>query len=268
MRSLFCLLAFCSFCTHSASKLEVGAGVFLAEIPHYLGSDQSEQFTLPSPYIRFSSDELDIDRSGLTGYLWQNGALHLDISAGFSTAVASEDSRARDGMEDLDWGLELGPALNYYLTGDSKTGQQLYASLFTRKAIATDFSSISDIGWRYGVGIYGQQPIELFTEFPLILSVKANVNFATNRYHDYFYTVSEQFSTPNRPVYNAKAGYSGSDLSLGLSYDNEQYWVGGFVKYYNISHASSLIASPLVKQHHNLAVGLGFAWKFYTHQGD
>ena len=85
----------------------------MADIPHYLGSDQSEQYALPVPYIRYQSDYLDIDRNSFTGYLWQQGNLHLDISAGVSIAVDSKDNTAREGLDDLDWVFELGPSLNY-----------------------------------------------------------------------------------------------------------------------------------------------------------
>lgn len=263
---LYLLLTLFSTFSFGASKLEVGGGIFMADIPHYLGSDQSEQYVLPVPYIRYQSDDLDIDRNSFTGYLWQQGNLHLDISAGVSIAVDSKDNTAREGLDDLDWVFELGPSLNYYLMGTPQTKRHLYFGLFTRKAMATDFGSVTNVGWHYGPSIYFESPLLVTNSYELSTSIRANANFADDRYLNYYYSISLLDSSAERAEFNNHSGYSGSDLSVGINFDTKKYWLGGFVKYDYLANTKQQ-HSPLVKQNSNISLGFGVAWKFYTREG-
>ena len=93
-------------------------------------------------------------------------------------------------MDDLDWVFELGPSLNYYLIGEPNSRQHLYLSLFARKAIATDFSGIDDIGWRYGPSVYYRVPIIEKADSQFSLAFRGNINFASDKYLDYYYGVT------------------------------------------------------------------------------
>ncbi|TMN73291.1 MipA/OmpV family protein [Pseudoalteromonas sp. S1727] len=264
---IYLLLVLFSCGSFAASKLELGGGVFMADIPHYLGSDQSEQYVMPVPYIRYQSDELDVDRNSFTGYLWSQENLHLDLSASVSLAVDSEDNSAREGMDDLDWVFELGPSLNYYLIGTPKAAQHLYVGLFTRKAMATDFGSITNVGWHYGPSVYFETPLLSCAESVFTASIRANVNFADDRYLNYYYGITAADSHLARSEFNNQSGYAGSDLSVGLNFDSKKFWLGGFVKYHSLAD-SKQHSSPLVKQNSNVSFGFGVAWKFYTQQGN
>lgn len=260
---VLCLFSPLSFAT---SKLEIGGGVFVADIPHYLGSDQSEQYIMPVPYVRYQSDELDVDRNSFTGYLWHFDNVHLDISAGVSIAVDSADNQAREGMDDLDWVFELGPSLNYYFKGDPQAAEQFYIGLFTRKAMATDFSSVTNVGWRYGPSIYYESPVFIAPTYVITTSVRANANFADGRYLNYYYSISASDTHDSRSKFNTQSGYSGADISLGLNLDSKKYWLGGFIKYHHLAQSKQQ-RSPLVKHDSNISFGFGVAWKFYTKEG-
>ena len=260
------LLCFFSSLSFAASKLELGAGVFAADIPHYLGAAQSEQYIMPVPYVRYQSDELDVDRNSLTSYLWHFDNLHLDFSAGISIAVKSVDNQAREGMDDLDWVFELGPSLNYYFKGDPQAAEQLYIGLFTRKAMATVFSSMANAGWRYGPSIYYETPVFIAPTYEITPSIRANANFADDRYLNYYYGISALDTHDSRSEFNSQSGYSGADISLGFNFDSKKYWLGGFVKYHYLAKSKQQ-RSPLVKQDSNISFGFGVAWKFYTQQG-
>ncbi len=66
----------------AASKLVIGGGVFVPvdDIPHYLGTEQSEQYIMPVPHVRYQSDKLDLNHA---------------------------DNQARAGMDFLDWVFEF-----------------------------------------------------------------------------------------------------------------------------------------------------------------
>jgi len=221
---------------------------------------------MPVPYIRYQSDELDVDRNSFTGYLWHYNNIHLDISAGVSLAVDSDDNQAREDMDDLDWVFELGPSINYYFLGGPQATQQFYIGLFTRKAMATDFASITNVGWRYGPSIYFESPLVVSANYEVTTSIRANANFADDRYLNYYYGISALDSRTARTMFDTQSGYSGADLSLGLNFDSKKYWLGGFIKYHHLADSKQQ-QSPLVKQDSNISFGFGVAWKFYTQQG-
>lgn len=247
----------------AASELDLGVGVFGISTPHYLGSAQSQRLVVPMPYINYRSDRLEINRDRLSGLLWQRGPWYVDISLAASLAVDSKDNKARENMPDLGWIFELGPSLDYYLVGAPRDKHSLKLGMYTRKALSTDFSSIDDIGWRYGPNIKYKHQFSLLKNEKLDLSVRLNMNFATKHYHEHFYGVEPPYTNHLRNEYKASSGYVGSDLSLGLSYNTTTFWYGGFLKY-SLLHGSKNENSPLFRKKKNLALGIGFAWKFIT----
>jgi outer membrane scaffolding protein for murein synthesis (MipA/OmpV family) len=92
-------------------------------------------------------------------------------------------------------------------------------------------------------------------------SLSAGPIFASQRYHDYFYTVSREDANAGRPIYAARAGYSGSRLTLGLAVNSDKWFVGAFVRYDDLRGAV-FADSPLVEQRHYLAVGVAVTRTF------
>ncbi|PKG82498.1 MipA/OmpV family protein [Colwellia sp. 75C3] len=246
--------------------IEVGVGAFAMHLPQYLGSDQSDSYVVPLPYFYYLDDDFKVDRNQFTGKLWQDNNFYLDLSASGGVKVNSEDNTARTAMPDLDWVFELGPSIKYYFTGDPQKNSYLYAEFFTRKATATDFSSLTNVGWRYGPSITYQQAFSSHWinqgKGVFELTTRANVNFSDSRYSNYYYGVPSQYQKTDRQAYQSDGGYAGSDISVGLTYKVNDWWLGGFARYYYLSGAE-YEASPLVKQHSNWSLGFGVAWIFY-----
>ncbi len=248
------------------AKLEIGIGAFAMHLPQYLGSDQTDSYVVPLPYVYYLDDDFKIDRNQFTGKLWQDNHFYLDLSASGGVKVNSGDNTAREDMPDLDWVFELGPSIKYYFSGDPQQGSYFYAELFTRKATATDFSSFTNVGWRYGPSVTYQK---LFSSVlinqgrgELEFTTRANVNFSDSRYINYYYGVTPQYQKLARQPYQSGGGYAGSDISIGLTYKVNDWWLGGFARYYYLSGAE-YDASPLVKQQSNWSLGFGVAWIFY-----
>ncbi len=248
------------------ATLEIGIGAFAMHLPQYLGSDQTDSYVVPLPYIYYLDDDFKIDRNQFTGKLWQDNHFYLDISASGGVKVNSEDNAARTDMPDLDWVFELGPSIKYYFSGDPQQSSYVYAEFFTRKATATDFSSFTDVGWRYGPSVTYQKAFSSAAisqekgEFEF--TARANINFSDDKYINYYYGVDTQYQQTERQAYESNGGYAGSDISLGLTYKIKDWWLGGFARYYYLSGAE-YDASPLVKQHSNWSLGFGVAWIFY-----
>lgn len=249
------------------SKLEIGVGAFAMQLPQYVGSDQSDSYIVPLPYVYYLDENIKIDRNQFSGKLFQNNHFYIDLSASGGVKVNSEDNVARSDMPDLDWVFELGPSIKYYFSGSPQHKSFFYSEFFTRKATATDFHSITNAGWRYGPSITYQNAFSLADidlgrgEFEF--TTRLNANFSDDRYLNYYYGVTEEDSQVNRDYYNSNGGYAGSDISFGLTYKIDKWWFAGFARYYNLSGAEH-DDSPLVKQNSNWSMGFGIAWIFYS----
>lgn len=264
---LVLLLGALTFSAHAKSTLELGAGVFTATLPHYPGADQHKTYILPTPYIYYASDEFKIDRNQFTGFMWNNDNWHLDISAGAGISINSDDNTARQDMPDLDWVFELGPSLKYFIDGKPSDTNRWFTEFFVRKAIATDFGSVDNVGWRYGASMAYQHQIYSEGKHHVMLSLRGTANFSDDKYLNYYYGVARQYKTQQRNTYSADTGYAGSDLSVGLTYKSPKYWVGGFVRYYALEGATQ-DDSPLFIKKNSVSAGLGFVWIFYNKTRD
>ncbi len=246
-------------------SLELGAGGFAASIPEYPGAGEQTNIALPLPYVKYQDEHIEVDREGLTGWLWEAENWHLDISMAGGLPVDSEDSEARRGLPDLDWVLEIGPSIKYYWQGEPRAEQFGYAELFYRKATAFDFDSLTNAGWRYGVGLSYEQPLLAIGKGTLNLAWRFNGNFADARYLDYYYGVEPQYATAERPAHRHDDGYAGSDISLGLVYQTPEFWLGGFLRYYALSD-SEQTASPIFHVAEEWAAGVALFWIFYKNR--
>lgn len=233
-------------------KLEFGLGPGWADIPHYRGSDQSKSYVIPLPYIRYYGERLRVDREGGRYYFIEKEYIKLDLNAAFRPPVDSNDNRARQGMADLDFVFELGPRLQFDFYESSDQRFKFRAALPLRAAFATDFKSSDTIGYIFSPYIQFRYKLGLES------SLSIGPMWASEEYHDYFYQVSPQQANADRPAYNARAGYSGSRITLTANYRWRDYWLGMFMRYDRLDGAV-FHDSPLIRRNDSLMVGIGFA---------
>jgi len=123
---------------------EAGAGIGLATLPHYRGSDQSKTWVLPVPYLVYRGESLKVDDDRRLRSLFGEG-VELEFSLTGSPPV--KDNNARRGMPDLDATLEIGPSLNIALFRSKNGAEKLELRLPVRTVIATDLSHFRHAGW-------------------------------------------------------------------------------------------------------------------------
>lgn len=239
---------------------EAGAGVSVVDFPHYRGSDQRHTFVLPLPYVVYRGDVLKVDRQGLRSLLFDSRRVELDLSVNGSVPVNSADNRARQGMDDLDPTLEIGPSLNVHLAGNEGDDTQLELRLPLRAVIASNFRHVRHAGWIF------QPQLNLDVRHPFgaqgwNLGLAAGPIFSDRRYNDYFYGVSPADATADRPAYRAGGGYAGTQFIAALSKRFESTWFGAFIKADTLRGAA-FEDSPLVRQRSSITAGAGFAWIF------
>jgi len=248
--------------SHASVKInywEAGGGMTYFQALHYLGADQSKSYALPFPHIVIESDVFSVNRSAINGHLSKSDFFKLDLSFGGQLKVDSEDNRAREGMPDLDYVLEMGPSPEFLISGHFKGNSKLTFDIPIRASMATDFKSAESIGWRVVPTLhwFGKWPGVQGWEFDSQLRYL----YGSKQYHDYFYTIEDQYVTTNRVAYQSEEGKGGLQLKLRLKTSYKGMIVGVFVVYTDVSNAV-FNDSPLVIEDTNYTLGMYGSWTF------
>lgn len=254
---LLSLALCCSAAAQAQSKplWEAGIGIGVVDFPDYRGSDERSTFAIPVPFFIYRGDFLKIDRNSVRGRLFESDRLKLDISLNGSVPVDSDDNEARQGMDDLDPTIELGPILKYHWWRSADSQYQLDLRLPVRAVISSEFEHV---GW------VAQPQLNLDVQNPFgyegwKLGLLSGPLFGDRKYHDYFYGVDPQFARPGRPAYEADGGYAGAQVIAALSKRFPKMWLGGFVKWDTLDNAE-FEDSPLIKKTNNFTAGFAVSW--------
>jgi len=234
---------------------ELGIGAGALRLPHYRGSDQSNEWLLPVPYVVYRGDIFKADREGARAVLLDAKRVEVDLSAALSAPTRSEDSDARRGMPDLAPTFELGPNVNWTLA--SGRGWKFDLRLPVRAAFTIE-SNPQAIGWVAAPNLNVDVEAGGWN-----VGLRAGPVYGSRRFHGYYYDVAPNQVTPTRPEYRASAGSGGADWTVGVSRRFERHWVGAFVRY-DLLRGATFVDSPLVRQRHNLAFGIAVSWVFAT----
>ena len=174
--------------------------------------------------------------------------------------VKSEDNSARQGMPDLDPTFEIGPSLEVCITQTCKGKQVWMFRVPLRAVIASDFSHVVSAGWVINPHInFDIQDVGPGGRWNF--GVAAGPMFASQDFHEYYYSVAPAYATATRPVYQARGGYSGFRVASAVSKRFDDFWVGMFVRYDDLSGAV-FDDSPLLGTKRAFLAGFGVAWVF------
>jgi outer membrane scaffolding protein for murein synthesis (MipA/OmpV family) len=242
-----------------APLLEVGLGIGAIAFEDYRGSDTTHAYPLPIPYYVYNGQFLKADREGVRGTLFNQDRVELNLSGNLTTPVRND--RARSGMPDLRSTLELGSSLDFHLLRSADSHLKLDLRMPLRAGVTVE-GSPKFIGWTF------TPRLALDVTDPFGLSgwnagLLAGPLFADHRYHDYFYSVAQQYATASRPAYQATGGYAGTQFITALSKRYPRYWVGAYVRYDSLSGAV-FADSPLVLRNSYWSAGIGIAWIIHT----
>ncbi|MBS1141192.1 MAG: putative outer membrane protein [Proteobacteria bacterium] len=236
---------------------EIGAGAAAFSFPSYRGSDQTNNFMMPVPHFTYHGDFLKADRHGIRGSFFDSDRIDLTVSMALSPPGSSDDIRARSGMPDLEATFEIGPQMDVTFWRSENRARFVKLLLPLRAAFTVE-GSPKDIGW-----VFHPKLNMDITDIPGMggwnLGMLAGPLFGDKRQHAYYYSVAPQYATADRPAYEAKSGYAGMQYLVALSKRFPKYWVGGFVRYDNLS-SSTFEDSPLVRQKNYVAGGIAITW--------
>lgn len=233
---------------------EAGVGLVALDMPHYLGANQSSSYVLPLPYFIYRGEYIRADRGGLRGFIYDSEKLDLRLSMSGALPVNSEDNDARQGMDDLDLMLEVGPTLRYKIY--KKNGHIFRADWPLRAAFTVGSNFFHHQGWTSNPRLHYEKRVKAWT-----VSSNLGLVFSDSHYHGYIYNVGAADVTANRAFYQANSGYTGARFSLGAKRRMGDFFWGASLHYYDLNGAVN-VDSPLLKSEDYFSVSLMLAWAF------
>lgn len=237
-----------------------GAGY---RLPHYRGSEEYKTYILPIPYIEYRGEFFRTDREGAHGIFYESENFQTTLSA-YGNPPVEEGGDAREGMDELDPLVELGPAIKWYPKG-RRSEAFFYLHATTRAVISINLPD--SFKSRYQ-GIHGTLSLvhvdhALFLRRDWQSRLTVGIDLTDSLYNGYFYDVAEGDVFPGRPAYNAGGGYGGMFLSGSLLKKfTERLSVSGYARWENLKGAV-FEDSPLVETDHNFSVGAMLVWTAY-----
>jgi outer membrane scaffolding protein for murein synthesis (MipA/OmpV family) len=237
-------------------KWELGFGVGDISGPDYRGSDEYRNYVAPIPYVIYHGKYIQSDRDGLRGNVFKSPRYELTFSATATIVPKADENKAREDMPTLGSTIEMGPALNVKLIDNPTNGLILQIPLRAVVAVTGSERGYSGL-------VFEPQFMYRKTFKNWQYSQRLGVSFADEQYHDYYYSVAQEFITPERNFYDAHGGYSGiftqAAISRTLQIGNEETKLAFFLRYENIDN-TAFADSPLVKTNHVLRGGFAFIW--------
>lgn len=250
-------LAFPLHCAAEELPLwEIGLGGGALTVPDYRGSDESRNYVYPFFFPIYRGERLRSDEEGIRGKLFESERLSFDFSLDGSVPVKG-DNAAREGMPDLAAVGQIGPRLQIKLWDKPEHSQSLILKLPLRAAFAFD-NGIDYIGATAFPGITYYRKVRL-NDAPWKMGLTAGVLWGSEKFHDYYYQVDPEYATPERPAYDAGAGFSGSRL-VGTFYKRDKKKLISFYAVYDDVSDATFEDSPLVKQNGGLTAGFLISW--------
>lgn len=236
---------------------ELGLGVFAFKLPTYRGASESIGEALPTPYVVYRGEHLKADKDGVRGVLFDSEVMEVNLSVAASPPANSGKVRVRKDMPDLSPSLELGPSLDIKLWESARDDAKLRLFLPLRAAYTVGGDS-RYIGWQFTPRVN----LDLINPLGMqgwTLGMVGGPVFGSREQHAFFYGVAPQYSTIERPAYEARAGYAGIQLLSALWKRFPTVWVGGFVRYDDVRGAV-FEDSPLVTQKSGFSGGVAISW--------
>jgi len=244
--------------------LELGLGVGGVAFPHYRGSDEYYTLASPLPLVIYRGDIIKVSRGGARAELIDHPRLEINLSGGGTPPVDSDDDDNRDGMPDLDATGEFGPTISWLFSDpDDKERFAFKLEVPVRAVVASDLSDYEFLDWIVHPQLQLRTRWNTAPRRSFAVTASAGPVFASNDYHDYFYSVSPRFATPDRRAYEADAGYGGFEFSAGVFHRRDKWRVGAYSSV-DLLDGATFDDSPLVADDTAWVVGLFVARSLWS----
>jgi outer membrane scaffolding protein for murein synthesis (MipA/OmpV family) len=228
--------------------------------PDYPAAGEGHLAGIAVPFVILRSDILRTDEGGARGRLLRSAWGELSLSATGATPTRSAGNAAREGMPDLGWMGEIGPALRLGLWRHAASRQRLTLDIPLRAVFEADTDPVT-LRWR-GVSFAPELAWEQRSRGAR-LRLSLGPIFGTERLLDTYYEVGPAFARPSRPAYDARGGYLGTRLQLSYRLpvtERLSVVIGGRAEgYWGAANQDS----PLFRRETGLSVAAGFSWSLH-----
>ena len=239
---------------------DAGAALIYLRFPFYPASDQTKTWFLPAPTFEYRGEILrSTQREGTRAYFLRSDRWSLEMGGDGVPEVKSNETFARQGMDNIPWSLQLGPKAVY--RGDDN----LVISLGVNQVIATDFTRFKANGLTYEarIGKTWLKEVSPWSHhgiYKTVLSIGGSS--ATADYLATYFEVSPEFATASRPAYEARAGFLSYDILIGQSVKFKNFSLFSYVNSERFENSVNR-RSPLHKSDDNLLVTFGFSYVLF-----
>lgn len=234
---------------------------FAQSFPAFPSSADQNLTILPIPFpvyrgkfLQFGEDLEDLAR----GKILNSDRVNLSVGVSASFPEDSDDLSVRQGMPDLDFLLEAGPELEYRIAGSEESDRELKMSLQLRAAVTLDGLDTK------GRGVVFNPELEYLMRDVLgpknELRLRVSSTWASEKYMDYLFGVAPEYATPNRPLFDADAGYLNTEFLLGLNRRiSDRLEFRGSLRIW-VNKGAANDASPLYQRDYDRGIRLALYW--------
>jgi MipA family protein len=228
---------------------EYGIGAGSLFFQDYPASDESNTWTLPFPTFQYRGRSVRADdRDGARAYLLRKSNWSLEIGGGGLATLKSADNKARQDMDNIPWGFQIGPQMV------ARLSDEFQLKIGTYQAVNTDFRFTKTSGLLSEiklVWLIDKKLDELFKIGKSKGRISFSVDGGSKEFLSTYFEVSKTDARADRPYYEARAGLLSYEIAYFQAIDLRPW---GF--YFGISRVHYDISanreSPLHKQDHSL----------------
>lgn len=239
---------------------EAGAFTLGFHGPIYPAAQDTHNKFLAVPYVIYRGDVLRIgDGSIVKAVAIEKETFKFDVSLGAAFSANSDDSDIREDMPDLDFLFEIGPQASFLI--NNTRDSEAWFNLHFRSVFSTDFSSMDQRGYVFEPEISFEYSDLFFDRSRFFMSFSSF--YATDKTHQYFYQVDQQYATQQRQAYQADAGYMGSKLQIANRVKVRDDLTVFFGVNVGIWDNAKNDRSPLFEEDFTYAFALGIRWTLF-----
>jgi MipA family protein len=241
--------------TELKPEWELGVVGFGLSQQAYPGSSYQVKAGVISPAFVYRGKWLRLNENGLGFRAIDEPNFELDLSLAGSLGSNSSKVPARQGMPNLGYLVEFGPAAKWYMYGKN-SAQKLWWELPVRSV-----HNLSSKAKNVGFTIEPQLRYDL-KQSQWRFWASAGVLLGDQKMNQYLYGVEEPYVTTKRSAYHAKAGLVNAKASVSTSFSiTDRLSTFGSVRYNSVSGASNS-HSPLIDQTKGINYGIGLLYYF------
>ena len=241
---------------------ELGAGAGFAGYADFRGSNQYNFIGAPVPIVIYRGDWLAVSRDDTHARVFDSRRFDINITGGGTLPANSNRANGRENMPDLDLTFSVGPSFDWILSDPRNRASRLRFRLPVRAAFAASFHTFKSLGWVVEPQLVYDHRWLVNDDNSWSVTLRAGPRFAGNRYNDYYYRVKTKYAVAGRRAYDASAGYSGTQASVGLVHQRGRLSLGSYASLDYLAGAT-FADSPLVATEQSYRVGAYVAWYFW-----